>query len=106
MQAGQVYKLEKSWAYRYRAADGSRPQRGGFPTKGEARAALNEALRLASLGDGRQLEPPTLAVLVDEYLDQHVATDVTIETLRYRLQHAVAAFGTLRIDRLTAPAIG
>jgi len=35
-----------------------------------------------------------------------VAADVTIETLRYRLQHAVAAFGTLRIDRLTAPAIG
>jgi integrase len=106
MQAGQAYKLEKSWAYRFRAADGSRPQRGGFRTKGEARAALNEALRRASLGDGRQLEPPTLAVVVDEYLDQHVAADVTIETLRYRLQHAVAAFGTLRIDRLTAPAIG
>jgi integrase len=105
MQAGQVYKLDKSWAYRYRAADGSRPQRGGFRTKGEARAALNEALRRASLGESR-LPSPTLSALVDEYLDQHVAADVTIETLRYRLQHAVAAFGSLQIDRLTAPAIG
>ena len=106
MQAGQVYKLGKSWAYRYRAPDGSRPQRGGFRTKGEARAALTEALRRTSLGESRRHDPPTLAALVDEYLEQHVAAEITIETLRYRLQHAVAAFGPLRVDRITTSAVG
>src|SRR5215210_8224938 len=106
MQGGQVYKLDKSWAFRYRAPDGSRPQRGGFRTKGEARAALTEALRRASVGEGRHKEPPTFAALVNEYLEQHVAAEITIETLRYRLQHAVAAFGALRVDRLSASAIG
>jgi integrase len=47
-----------------------------------------------------------VAELVEEYLDQHVAADITITTLRYRLQHAVDAFGPTRIDRLTAPAVG
>ena len=44
--------------------------------------------------------------LVEEYLAQHVAAEITITTLRYRLQHGVDAFGRIRIDRLTAPAIG
>jgi len=106
MQSGQVYKLGKSWAYRYRAPDGTRPQKGGFNTKGEARAALNDALQRLSLGDTYRRKPPMLAGLVEEYLGQHVAADITITTLRYRLQHAVDAFGRTRIDRLTAPAIG
>jgi len=70
------------------------------------RAALTEALLRASTGEGLRHKPPTLSVLVDEYLDQHVAAEITIETLRYRLQHAIAAFGPLRVDRITAPAIG
>ena len=41
MQTGQVVKLDKSWAYRYRAPDGTRPQKAGFATKGAARVALN-----------------------------------------------------------------
>jgi integrase len=106
MQTGQVYKLGKSWAYRYRAPDGTRPQKGGFSTKGEARAALNDVLRRLSLGETYRRDTPTLVDLVDEYLDQHVAADITITTLRYRLQHAVDAFGRTRIDRLTAPAVG
>jgi integrase len=106
MQTGQVYKLEKSWAYRYRAPNGSRPQRAGFATKGDARAALNEVLRRISLGNACRPDPPTLSALVDEYLAQHVAEDITIATLQYRLQHAVDAFGSTRVDRLSAPAIG
>jgi hypothetical protein len=106
MQGGQVYKLEKSWAHRYRAADGSRPQRGGFRTKGEARAALTEALRQTAGREGRRREPPTLAAFVDEFLEQHVAAEITIETLRYRLQHAVAEFGPLRVDRISTSAVG
>jgi integrase len=106
VQVGQVYKLDKSWAYRYRTPDGRRPQKGGFATKGEARAALNEALWRLSLGEGYRRDPPTLSALVDEYLAQHVAQDVTLETLRYRLQHAVAAHGATRIDRLSVSEVG
>lgn len=106
MQTGQVYRLHKSWAYRYRAPDGSRPQKAGFRTKGEARVALNEVLRRLSLGETYRRDPPTLSALVDEYLAQHVAEQITIETLRYRLQHAIDAFGATRVDRLSAPGIG
>src|SRR5687768_17619495 len=106
MQTGQVYKLEKSWAYRYRAPNGRRPQNAGFATKGEARAALNEVLRRLSLSRSYRPDPPTLSALVDEYLEQHIAEDITIATLRYRLQHAVDAFGSTRIDRMSVFAIG
>lgn len=106
MQTGQVYKLGKSWAYRYRAPDGTRPQKGGFASKGEARAALNDALRRLSAGETYRGAPPTLAALVDEYLEQHVAAEITLTTLRYRLQHAVDSFGKTRLDRLTPPAVG
>ena len=106
MQDGQVYKLGRSWAYRYRLPDGKRPQKGGYRTKGEARAALTEALGRLSRGDGYRLDAPTLEALVAEYLDQHVAEEITIETLRYRLRHAVDAFGTTRIDRLSPAEIG
>jgi hypothetical protein len=104
MQTGQVYKLEKSWAFRYRAPNGTRPQRAGFATKGEARAALNEVLRRLSLSHSYRPDPPTLSALVDEYLEQHIAEDITIATLRYRLQHAVDAFGSTRVDRLSVSA--
>ena len=106
MQSGQVYRLSRGWAYRYRTADGKRPQKSGFRTKGEARAALNEALQRMSQGNSLVTEAPTLAALVSEYLEQHVAEDITIETLRYRLQHALAAFGTVRVDRLRPADIG
>lgn len=106
MQSGQVYRLQRGWAYRYRAPDGKRPQRGGFRTKGEARAALNEALQRMSRGKSLAVEPPTLTGLVGEYLQQHVAEDITIETLRYRLQHAVEAFGATRVDKLRPADIG
>jgi len=106
VQTGQVYKLEKSWAYRYRTPNGTRPQKAGFATKGEARAALNEVLRRLSLSHSYRPDPPTVLALVDEYLEQHIAEDITIATLRYRLQHAVDAFGSTRIDRLSVSVIG
>jgi integrase len=106
MQSGQVYRLQRGWAYRYRAPDGKRPQRGGFRTKGEARAALNEAPQRMSRGKSLAVEPPTLTGLVGEYLQGHVAEDITIETLRYRLQHAVEAFGATRVDKLRPADIG
>jgi integrase len=106
MQNGQVYRLGRGWAYRYWSPDGKRPQKGGYRTKGDARAALTEALQRLSQEGAHRPEPPTTASLISEYLDQHVAEEVTIETLRYRLQHAVVAFGPIRVDRLRPAEIG
>jgi integrase len=101
MQSGQVFKKASgAWAYRYYGPDGRR-QVGSFQTKGEARAALNEALR----GVNAAPEPPTLTALVDEYLEQHVAEENTLVTLGYWLKHATDAFGPVRVDRLTMPQV-
>jgi hypothetical protein len=100
-QRGQVRKLANgSWAYRLRDDAGRRPQVGGFPTKGAASAALSDAIdavRDGKLGIRRQL---TFSDLVDEYLDQHIAEENTIATLRARLKHVTKAFGSRPLDRL------
>jgi integrase len=101
MQTGQVFKKASgAWAYRYYGPEGRR-QVGGFQTKGEARAGLNDALR----GVRSTVEPPTLAALVDEYLEQHIAEENTIVTLRYWLKHATETFGSVQVDRLTMPQV-
>jgi integrase len=101
MQAGQVFKKPSGvWAYRYYAP--KRTQKGGFATKGEARAALNDALRGVK---GRPEELPTLSALENEYLEQHVAEENTLTTLGYWLKHATDAFGSTRVDRLTVPQV-
>jgi hypothetical protein len=67
-------------------------QRGGFASEEDARAALARALeRLRREGGiGTTL---TLAEFVDEYLDQHDASPVTLKKLRFLLTRAVQAFG-------------
>jgi integrase len=98
-QTGQVFKVaDGTWSYRYRDADGRRPQRGGFKTKGDARAALNDALDLARTG---RRAPVTLKTLVDEYLATHKAEANTIKTLGWRLRYATDAFGLVRVHRIT-----
>jgi hypothetical protein len=101
-QAGQVFELRRRgpdghalWAYRYRAGgrDPERVQRGGFPTKGEARAALDRALERARRAQRRPTRQVTLAALVREYLAQHEVEPGTTERLRWLLSKAVAAFG-------------
>jgi integrase len=57
---------------------------------------------------------PTLAELVEEYVEQHSAETNTLRTLRARLRYATegpaldgsGGFGSLRIDRLTVPELG
>jgi integrase len=101
MQTGQVFKKASgAWAFRFYGPEGRR-QVGGFATKGEARTALNEALR----GVKSTAEPPTLAALVEEYLEQHDAEENTLATLGYWLKHATDSFGALRVDRLTMPQV-
>lgn len=63
VQRGQVFRLAGgSWAYRYRDAAGTRRQSGGFKTRAEASAVLEEQLRRAKLG-GLYRERITLAGL-------------------------------------------
>lgn len=99
VQRGQTVKLADSWAYRYRDAAGRRRQVGGFRSRSEARAVLDETLRRMRLG-GLYREDVTLAELVDRYLAQHQADPATIKKLRSDLRQAVRAFGDVPLDRL------
>ena len=99
VQRGQTVKLADSWAYRYRDARGRRRQVGGFRSRSEARAVLDETLRRMRLG-GLYREEVTLAELVDRYLAQHQADPATIRKLRSDLRQAVRAFGDVPLDRL------
>src|SRR5690242_20684386 len=106
VQQGQVFRLDTAardggelWAYRYRSGGrgSKRIQKGGFRSEQDARAALERELdRLRRQeGTARTL---TLAELVEQYLAQHEASPVTLEKLRWLLQHSVAAFGSCRLD--------
>jgi hypothetical protein len=102
VQRGQVLKLADSWAYRYRDAAGKRRQAGGFRTRSEARAVLDEELRRMRLG-GLYREEITLANLVDRYLAQHQADPATIRKLTSDLRQANRAFGDGRSSSLSPP---
>ena len=93
------------WAIRYRDAHGRRPQQTGFRTKGEARDALEEALRRVRLGP---LYRPTVTLreVADAYLEQHEAAPSTLEWLRDSLRPALERFGDRPIGALTVPEIG
>jgi hypothetical protein len=100
VQRGQVFKLSGgSWAYRYRDASGRRRQVGGFRSKSEAGAVLDEQLRRLRLG-GLYREDVTLAVLADRYLAQHQGDPATIKKLRSDLRQATRVFEDVPIDRL------
>ena len=87
IQQGQVFKLKAKsvdgqslWAYRYRLEGrrgSARPQVGGFPTRADARTALEK--ELARLGPGGRAATITLGELVDEYLEMHQAEPVDRE---------------------------
>jgi integrase len=106
VQQGQVFKRGDSWVIRYYDEDGRRRQKvrasdhgPKFQTKTEANEALDLILERMRRGPAARRDV-TLDELIDEYLDQHVAEDNTIATLRARLKHAREAFGAQRLDRL------
>lgn len=108
IQQGQVFKLVsierdggELWAYRYRTGgrDSNRVQRGGFRNEADARAALERELEELRRRN-RVARMLTLTELVEQYLVQHEASPVTLEKLRWLLQHATAAFGGYRLDEL------
>jgi hypothetical protein len=85
------------WAYRYRTSGhgSERVQRGGFPSEGDPRAALERALEKLRRAD-RIAKVLTLTELVEQHLAQHEAAPVTLEKLHW-LVKAVAAFGDHRL---------
>jgi integrase len=112
-QQGQVIRLKTKspqggclWAFRYRAGGrgSKRVQRGGFRTEEAARGALEQALERMRRENGIA-NSLTLSELVDEYLGQHDADQVTIEKLRHLLAKALATFGDRRIAELRSPEI-
>jgi integrase len=106
-QQGQVFRLqsrageEPLWAYRYRVGgrNSRRMQRGGFASEQDARAALERALEKLrrEIGIARTL---TLAEFVEQYLEQHEASPVTLKKLRFLLSRSVKTFGDYRLDEL------
>lgn len=106
LQRGSVVKKNGKWQARWYDANGARKSRAGFATKSEAWQWLAPkmeevvALRRGDPTPLRRREMPTLNELVAEFLNQHIAEDNTIATLRQRLKHATVAFGDRRLDRL------
>jgi integrase len=112
-QQGQVIRLKTKspqggclWAFRYRVGGrGSRRvQRGGFQTEEAARTALEQALERMRRENG-VANSLTLSELVDAYLAQHDAEQVTIDKLRHLLAKALVVFGDRRIAELRSSEI-
>jgi integrase len=105
-QRGQIYRQASGlWAIRYYDAHGGRPQKTGFRTKGEAREALEEALRRVRLGPVFRPNA-TLRELADAYLEQYEAAPATVRWLRYNLKASTSRFGDRPIGDLSAQQVG
>jgi integrase len=119
-QQGVVDRRGRKWRARWYDENNSRRSRSGFGTKSEALAWVREkareveAIRNGDVAAIRRQSMPTLAELVDEYVEQHNAEANTLRTLKARLWYAthgpeldgVGGFADLRLDRLTAQEIG
>jgi hypothetical protein len=108
LQQCQVFTLkardtegEPLWAYRYRDAGrgSARRQVGGFAMKGETQKALHKVLD--RLGPRGRASTITLSDLIDEYLQVHQATPVTVAKLRWLLGKATATLGDVRLAELS-----
>jgi hypothetical protein len=112
-QRGRVEKLPSGrWSARWYDEHGVRQRQGGFDTKTAAGEWLDgklaevAGLRRGDVAAVRRQTMPTLAELVDQYLEQHSAEENTLRTLRERLRYATDTFGDTRIDRLDPQQIG
>jgi integrase len=107
-QRGFARKRGSGWLAVWREA-GRERSRGGFETKTAAldyatTKADEAAARDAALRFGDQLPThqavTTVADLIEAFLARHRVDEATLRTLRFRLNHAVAAFGDRRIETL------
>lgn len=69
-RTGEIKRTSGGWAVRYRDVRGVRRQRGGFRTKAEAKAVLDDELRKARLGPLYRPDV-TLHELVAVFLEQY-----------------------------------
>lgn len=105
-QRGQIFRAPAgSWAIRYYDAGGRRRQQNGFRTRGEAKTALDEALRRVRLGP---LFRPraTLRELAAAYLEQYEAAPASVAWLRYNLRASLDEFGDEPIGALSSQQVG
>lgn len=107
-QRGQVFRLgDGTWAFRYTNSPGRRPlrpQRGGYPTRADARDALDQELRRLKLGNAVRAEEP-LSSLIAEFLGQYEAAPSTVDWVKYHLAKIEAAFGGVPVGALQASEI-
>jgi integrase len=102
---GSVYTTRTSgYGIRWLEA-GNRHHRSGFETKDEARGWFLENVlpRLRGLQPARPTM--TLTAFVDLWLSAHAANveASTVETLRYRIAHALEVFGDRQLEHLGHP---
>lgn len=98
MSRGQVIKPNggRSWAVRWHDSDGKRRSKGGFRTKTEAVAFLDERLKEQRLG---HLYRPTLLMseVTARFMATYAKAPSTIERMRYMLRLVDRDFGDRRV---------
>jgi integrase len=103
IQRGSAYRLgPRRWGVRWRDAAGTRRFKSPFPSKSAALGYYRDVVEPELRGDPVPTPTLTLAELVELYLERHAAgvRPRTIETLRERLAHAIAAFGDVPLREL------
>jgi integrase len=107
-QRGFARKRGSGWLAAWREA-GRERSRGGFETRTAAldyaaRKAAEAAARDAAIRFGDSLPSrqavTTVSELVEAFLARHRVDEATLRTLRFRLNHALGAFGDRRIETL------
>ncbi len=107
-QRGFARKRGRGWLAVWReAGQGTQPRRVRN-SNGGARLRGQEGRRSSGARCGRPLRRPasdpagclTVSELVEAFLARHRVDEATLRTLRFRLNHAVAAFGGRRIETL------
>ena len=105
-QRGSVYRTSTGVGIRW-IENGRRRFRSGFETKRDARRWFEDEVRPRLRGRRRESSSSTLAEFSETWLRAHAA-DVepgTITTLRYRLAHALEAFGHVPLADLQRQAL-
>jgi integrase len=118
-QEGSLYKTSSGFGIRWRDEHGQRRRQAGFSSKSAARKWFRDVEQKRMRGETITPSPMTLAELVDEYLEQHVAEQNTIRALRERLRYATLGIpvkpraaerehglGGIRVDKLDARTVG
>ncbi|MBA3260919.1 MAG: tyrosine-type recombinase/integrase [Thermoleophilaceae bacterium] len=103
LQRGSAYRLGPNrWGLRWRDHAGQRRHKSPFQSKSAALAHYRDVVEPELRGDPVSAPALTLAEFVPLYLERHAAAvrPRTIQTLRERLAHAVAAFGAVPLSDL------